>query len=126
MGVRRGVFEAAGGFNADVFAVGCNDIDFCLKVRALGWSVIYDGGIELTHWESLSRGRDDTVEKTRRAELELAALLEIWGEDARRDPARNPNWVNHETLLFHGLHQPDAAAIESWIVESAKFARLPS
>lgn len=118
MGVRREVFEATGGFNAQEFAVGCNDIDFCLRSRALGWTVVYAADLELVHWESHSRGHDDTEAKRRRAEAELAALDRLWGAAARRDPSRNPHWVNHETLLFHGLRQPDAAEAEAWILES--------
>lgn len=120
MGVRRELFEAAGGFNAEQFAVGCNDIDFCLRARAQGWSVLYAADVELVHWESRSRGHDDTEPKMRRAQAELAALDRLWGEDARRDPSRNPHWIAHETLLFHGLRQPAEAVIESWIRNSAE------
>lgn len=119
LGVRRDVFERVGGFNADEFAIGCNDIDFCLRVRALGWTVLYMAGLELIHWESRSRGHDDTEPKMARARAEFAALDRIWGEAVRRDDSRNPHWVNHETLLFHGLRQPDPAVVEAWIVENA-------
>lgn len=125
MAVRREVFEAVNGFNAEAFAVGCNDIDFCLKARARGWTVLYAAELELVHWESHSRGHDDTEPKMRRAQAELAALEQLWGPKACRDTSRNPHWVNHQTLLFHGLRQPDEVVISSWIVESARVWRSP-
>lgn len=118
MGVRREVFEQVGGFNAAEFAVGCNDIDFCLRVRKAGWSVFYAADLELIHLESHSRGRDDNEMRRRRAQRELDAMFRIWGDEAARDPGRNPHWVNHETLLFHGLRQPDREVIETWIARS--------
>ena len=120
MGVRRDVFEAARGFNEEEFAVGCNDIDFCLRSRALGWTVLYAADLELVHWESLSRGHDDTEAKLRRAEAEFTALDRIWGQEAHRDPSRNPHWVNHETLVFHGLRQPSDPQVKEWILESVQ------
>lgn len=119
LGVRREVFEGVGGFNADEFAIGCNDIDFCLRARALGWTILYMASLELIHWESRSRGHDDTEPKMRRAQAELAALERIWGQAAHHDPCRNPHWVSHETLLLYGLRQPEEGVIKAWIVDSA-------
>jgi len=124
MGVRREVFEQVGGFNAVEFAVGCNDIDFCLRVREQGWSVLYAADLELFHLESHSRGHDDGEARMRRAQGELEALFRIWGDEARRDPGRNPHWVNHETLLYYGLRQPDREAAEAWIARSTDLWRV--
>ncbi len=124
MGVRREVFEQVGGFNAVEFAIGCNDIDFCLRVREQGWSVVYAADLELVHLESHSRGHDDDAARMLRAEGEIEALFRIWGEDAGRDPGRNPHWVNHETLLYHGLRQPAREAIEAWIARSTDLWRV--
>lgn len=118
MGVRREVFEQVGGFNAAEFAVGCNDVDFCLRVRKAGWSVFFAADLELIHLESHSRGHDDDEMRRRRAQRELDAIFRIWGDEAARDPGRNPHWVNHETQLFHGLRQPDREVIETWIARS--------
>lgn len=118
MGVRREAFEQVGGFNAVEFAVGCNDIDFCLRVRKAGWLVFYAADLELIHLESHSRGHDDDEMRRWRAQRELDAMFRIWGDEAARDPGRNPHWVNHETQLFHGLRQPDREVIETWIARS--------
>lgn len=117
LGVRRRTFEQVGGFDEN-FAVGCNDIDFCLRVREQGGAVLYASDLELVHAESLSRGHDDTEVRMRRADAERAELFRIWGADAARDPGRNPHWANHETLLWHGLHMPEPERVDQWIRRS--------
>lgn len=112
--VRREVFDASGGFD-EAFVVACNDIDFCLRIRSLGLSVLYEPEIELIHHESETRGHADTAEKVERAAAELARLDELWGDDVRREPSRNPHWISHEARLFHGVRRPSAAEIQDWI-----------
>lgn len=111
LAVRRETFERAGGFDAVNFPVSCNDVDFCLRVRALGLTVLYAADIELRHDESLTRGHDDDPVRRARAAQEKAALVVVWGEDAERDPSRNPHWVAHHTLLFHHLMSPTREAV---------------
>lgn len=126
LGVRSEVFERAGGFNAEDFAVGCNDIDFCLRIRSLGLTVLYIADLELVHWESRSRGHDDSEDRQRRVQSEHQALRRIWGVEAHRDSTRNPHWVNHQTLIFYGLRQPEDAVIRSWIVGSTHSPLRPN
>jgi len=52
--MRRAVFERVGGFD-EAFAVGFNDTDLCLRVRAAGLHVLYDGHTVLRHHESSTR-----------------------------------------------------------------------
>lgn len=119
MAVRRAVFERAGGFDATTFPVSCNDVDFCLRVRALGLSVLYAADIELVHDESHSRGHDDDPVRQARADAEKAALIEIWGDDAQRDPSRSPWWVAHQVSIFHGLRAPSRNAVMAEIARGA-------
>lgn len=51
--VRRALFEEIGGFDP-YYWNGCEDVDFCLKVGAKGWKVIYEPLSELVHHESMS------------------------------------------------------------------------
>ncbi len=44
-------------------AVAFNDVDYCLKVRKHGWLVVYDPYAEMHHYESKSRGYEDSPEK---------------------------------------------------------------
>jgi GT2 family glycosyltransferase len=53
--VRADVFDAVGGFD-ERLAVGFNDIDLCLRVRELGYKVIQDAYAVLYHFESQTRG----------------------------------------------------------------------
>lgn len=54
MMMRRDVFRAVRGFD-ERFAVGFNDTDLCLRVRAAGFKVLYDGHTVLHHHESATR-----------------------------------------------------------------------
>ena len=60
--VKRSVFEELHGLD-ESFAVGLNDIDFCLRARALGKLVVFTPEACLYHYESKSRGLENTPEK---------------------------------------------------------------
>lgn len=62
----KAAFERVGGLSEE-YAVAYNDVDFCLKLRAAGFLVVYDADAVLYHYESFSRGSDvaDTAKKTR-------------------------------------------------------------
>ncbi len=60
--VKRSVFDEVGGLTEEL-AVAFNDIDFCLKVRKTGKLVVYDPYAEWFHYESKSRGYEDSPEK---------------------------------------------------------------
>lgn len=79
MMVRRSVFEEASGFD-ESFAVAYNDIDFCLRVRELGYLVVLNPEVVLRHYESVSRGVDDRGEKRVRFIAEQGRLRERWAK----------------------------------------------
>lgn len=91
MMVPRDVFEKVGGFSEEL-AVAFNDIDFCLKVRQAGKLIVYNPYAELYHYESKSRGLEDTPEKVARFNQEIAVFEKRWPEILRKgDPYYNPN-----------------------------------
>lgn len=91
MMVERHVFEKVRGFE-EKLAVAFNDIDFCLKVRKAGYLVVYNPNAELYHYESKTRGPEDTKEKVRRFQSEIEYMREHWIEILRSgDPAYNEN-----------------------------------
>lgn len=91
MMVDRKAWEAAGGFNTDL-AVAFNDIDFCLKVRKAGYLVVYEPNVEMYHYESKSRGYEDTPEKQERFKREIDYMQEHWKEFLEEgDPYYNKN-----------------------------------
>ncbi len=63
--VSKEKFLEAGGFD-DKLAVAFNDIDFCLKLREKGFLNVWTPYAELYHYESKSRGAEDTPEKYER------------------------------------------------------------
>lgn len=90
--VRRKAYLELGGFDEKHLMVAFNDVDFCLRLRARGYRIIYTPYAEFYHFESASRGLEDTVRKNRRFEAEIKYMQDTWGEALLRDPAYNPNF----------------------------------
>lgn len=57
--VRKELYEKVGGLD-EAFSVAYNDVDFCLRVLDAGYLNIFTPHAELYHYESKSRGKDDT------------------------------------------------------------------
>ena len=88
---KKSVFEAVGGLSTEL-AVAFNDIDYCMKVRALGKLVVYAPYATLYHYESKSRGLEDTPEKVARFNREVAIFIKKWPDIIKNgDPYYNPN-----------------------------------
>lgn len=91
MMTKRSVYEAVGGLTEEL-AVAFNDIDYCLKVRKLGKLVVYNPYAELYHYESKSRGLEDSPEKVERFNGETEILLSFWRDLIENgDPYYNCN-----------------------------------
>lgn len=89
--VRRSVFDEVEGLNEE-FKVAFNDIDFCLKVRKAGYLVVYNPYAQFYHYESKSRGQEDSADKVARFLQEIGLFGERWGELLEHgDPYYNPN-----------------------------------
>lgn len=99
MMVKRSVFEEVGGLTEEL-AVAFNDIDFCMKVRQKGYLIVYNPYAELYHYESKSRGLEDTPEKLERFHNEIRIFETRWPEIMKNgDPYYNPN-LSLETQDF--------------------------
>ena len=99
MMVKRSVFDEVGGLTEEL-AVAFNDIDFCMKVRQKGYLVVYNPYAELYHYESKSRGLEDTPEKLERFHKEIRTFETRWPEIMKNgDPYYNPN-LSLETQDF--------------------------
>lgn len=89
--VKKSVFDQVGGLTEEL-VVAFNDIDFCMKVRSLGKLVVYNPQVELYHYESKSRGLEDTPEKIERFNSEVARFIEKWNKELMAgDPYYNVN-----------------------------------
>lgn len=85
------IFDAIGGFN-EYYSFAFNDVDFCLKIKEMGYLVVYTPYAELYHHESLSRGYEDTPEKQARFKGEIEYFQRKWDKLlAKGDPYYNPN-----------------------------------
>jgi len=81
--VRAAVFDQVGGFDP-AFAHDYNDVDFCLRVRALGLRVAWTPYAHFTHYEgaTMNRKKSDPAEH--------ALFGERWGQIMRDDPYYSP------------------------------------
>ena len=89
--VKKSAFDEVGGLTEEL-AVAFNDIDFCMKLRQAGYLIVYNPYAELYHYESKSRGLEDTPEKVARFNKEMQIFERRWPDIMRDgDPYYNPN-----------------------------------
>lgn len=91
MMISKKLFEEVGGFE-EKLTVAFNDIDLCLRVREKGYLVVYDAYVEMIHYESKTRGSEDSKEKVRRFQDEIEYMRTKWIDILKQgDPYYNPN-----------------------------------
>ena len=64
-------------------AIAFNDVDFCIRLRAAGWRIIWTPTVELYHHESASVGRPHSSRRRDEFPKAVALMRERWGPDAR-------------------------------------------
>ena len=89
--LRKEVFNAVGGLDEKNLSVAFNDVDFCLRIQEQGFYNVWTPYAELYHYESATRGYEDTPEKKARFSEEVEYMKKRWGEGLLVDPAYNPN-----------------------------------
>ena len=90
MMIRAKDFSELGGFNEEL-TVAFNDVDLCLREYERGHDNVWLHGAELYHFESQSRGYENTPEKLERFNMETAYMEETWAKYIENDPYYNPN-----------------------------------
>ena len=91
MMTKRVLFDQVGGLD-EALKIAFNDIDYCMKIRTLDKLVVYNPYAELYHYESKSRGLEDTKEKVLRFKSEIERFQKRWDEILiKGDPFYNPN-----------------------------------
>ena len=83
-------FEEVGGLDEQL-AVTFNDVDLCLKLGAKGYRNVTLPYVRLYHYESVSRGQDDTPEKQQRFLRERDLVRERWLPVLENDPYYSPH-----------------------------------
>ena len=88
---RREDYLAVGGMDADHLPVAFNDVDLCLKLRALGRRIVWTPHARLHHRESATRKALVTPDAAARELREVEWLRAAWGMDRFADPFHSPN-----------------------------------
>jgi len=89
--VRKEVFEEVKGFDED-FVLAYGDVDICLKIRLKGYLVVWTPFSELYHYESITRGYEDTPEKREGINREIKLFHNKWRDILEEgDPYYNIN-----------------------------------
>lgn len=94
--VKKALYDKVGGLDEN-FAVALNDVDFCLRLRELGYLNVFTPFAELFHFESISRGSDvdkaaDEAKK-QRYNKEAERFKQKWKQTIEKgDPYFNPNF----------------------------------
>ncbi len=89
--MRKDVFDKVEGLD-EGFAVAFNDVDLCMKIRKAGYLIVFTPFAEFYHYESKSRGIEDSPEKVARFNGEINRFMKKWGKELEHgDPYYNPN-----------------------------------
>lgn len=96
--IRKKLFNAAGGFD-EKLPLAYNDVDLCLRIREMGYYNVYTPYALLYHYESSSRGGDDTGSRRKRLSAEAEYMKNKW-QDEIRDPYYNPNFSREKAYIL--------------------------
>lgn len=75
--IPRKVFTDVCGLE-EIYKIAYNDMDLCLKIRNAGYRIVWTPYAELYHYESESRGQNDTIIKKIRNRTELSIFKQKW------------------------------------------------
>lgn len=88
LATRRSILDRIGGFD-ERFSLEFNDVDLCLRIRNLGYRIVYNPDVQFTHAEKASRG------ETAPPGAEVALFLSRWSDWLTKDPASHPHLNQH-------------------------------
>ncbi len=105
MMVKKSAYLEVGGLD-ESFPVAFNDVDFCLRLRESGRLNVWTPYAEAYHYESKTRGKDDSSSNVDRFENDCQRFRERWKEVLEAgDPYYNPNF-SLDTASFDAI-DPD-------------------
>ena len=88
---KKKLFFEVGKFDDINLSISNNDVDFCLKVRSLGYKIIYTPYAKLYHLESKSRAHDMSYNEKNRYEKEVNYMKNKWSKFYKVDPFFHPH-----------------------------------
>ena len=90
--IKKRLYEEMGGFDEKHLTIALNDVDFCLRLRERGYLNIFTPYCEAIHYESSSRGYEESFEQKKRFAGEIKYFQWKWRDLlADGDPYYNPN-----------------------------------
>jgi len=92
LALRRSVFRQVGELDEANLPIALNDVDLCLRIRAMGLRIVWTPFAELHHLESASRGSDQAPGAAERFRRECRYLRDRWGPVLDADPFYNPGF----------------------------------
>lgn len=88
LATRRSILERVCGFDEQL-TLEFNDVDLCLRIRNLGYRIVYNPDARFTHAEKASRG------EAAPPGAEVALFLSRWSAWLEQDPASHPAFDRH-------------------------------
>ncbi len=90
--IEKELYKQVGGLDAENFKVLFNDVDLCLKVRELGYKIVWTPFSTVVHHGSSSLKKEKpSNEQKERSRAEADHMLEKWLPQLAQDPAFNRN-----------------------------------
>lgn len=114
----RETFEAVGGFD-ESFPLSFNDIDFCMRCRAVERLIVQSSDIRAIHYESATRGKTLSRAAAERERADWLRLKTRWPTAFDCDPAYNPHWLRIG-VPFDGFGTPSDQVVANWVEASAR------
>jgi len=101
---RRSILEEINGFD-EVFSLNYNDVDMCLRLKALGYRIVYTPHAELIHLEGASRGKISGTSSDLNVSGPGSGLYRFvrrWGVYLANDPTFHPG-LDRSSSTLHPL-----------------------
>ena len=101
MMVPKYLWEEVGGLD-EKFLLGLNDVDLCMRIRKVGYLIVWTPYAELYHYKSEGQWTENIPEKCNKYREEAELFRERWKKElAAGDPYYNPNLtLDRENFSF--------------------------
>lgn len=115
--IRKALYDKVAGMDETYLKVMYNDVDLCLKVREIGFEVVWTPAATLIHKTSVSIKKQlaspDRQKHFRRAEYEHDVMYKRWLKWIAYDPAYNRN-LSQESRNFEFEKDPSIGWDPAW------------
>ena len=92
LATRKDVFVRMKGFDEIAFKIMCSDVDYCLRLTAAGFAVVYTPFATFHHFEAKSRGPGAADGLAAIIDAELMQFRTKWAHALPNDPLYNPHF----------------------------------